>query len=721
MIAKKNGVAIAAFSLVAVACSHDTDFYDPSLAEKEYVSAFSGKVMDGNNVDAVHTWNTSVARTINVQSVKDGTVKVFATSPMERQTAPLATVSVKGGELTAVNVACPQDVQTLYVVYFDADLYVIEKSVKVDETAETVTFGVATAGAKKTRAAFSHNYTFPDGCDDSKFVASVPTDAVKAEKDYNELFTLTNGHSYYIRNAEGEIWGDSYTGKLYIDGTCSFDYFALGAGVELYLVEGAKLTLTGEEDGFSSLSGIKVYVSDGATLDIPETMALNQNVEVYSKGKVNTENMNLTGSGALFYNYGELNVNGNVAISNGGNIVNEGTFKADSFDFTNSGQFLNNGTTAIAGTTLLSQSDNNVWINDGHYTTGDFDFVAGNGCAMTNCNLTVNNLMTIQGNNSVTFQVDGSVVTKDLVLNGYAYIEMAANSLFKVTDTATFECYVISSQYGFKSIATGSDYAVLQAGKIVKGIPEDGIDNKAYAVKYAGNLIVDSNDHFAQGDDGSGKPFYEIDDENTVKMAVGETRGTYSIAESNCNPGYNHVTTDPEPKTMYYYYAFEDLGATDDFDFNDVVLGVTAPVDGVSDVYLMAAGGTLSTVVTYNGNQIGNEVHGEFGVPVTTMVNTKSFDHSFVKLGTVSGVTDASALDLAIVVSDGGASREIKAPAVGATPLMIRVAGNDDGKWFWPSERTNITSAYNGFGAWGASYASNTGWYKIATGSVIRY
>ena len=70
----------------------------------------------------------------------------------------------------------------------------------------------------------------------------------------------------------------------------------------------------------------------------------------------------------------------------------------------------------------------------------------------------------------------------------------------------------------------------------------------------------------------------------------------------------------------------EDLGDTDDFDFNDVVFDVSVqqswwPVGTFAKISLVAAGGTLPVELYHNGERIC-EVHEAFGVPTTTMVNT---------------------------------------------------------------------------------------------------
>lgn len=71
----------------------------------------------------------------------------------------------------------------------------------------------------------------------------------------------------------------------------------------------------------------------------------------------------------------------------------------------------------------------------------------------------------------------------------------------------------------------------------------------------------------------------------------------------------------------------EDLGDTDDFDFNDVVFDVSYQVSKSSEsgtfakLMLVAAGGTMPIELSCNGQRIC-EVHEAFGVPTTTMVNT---------------------------------------------------------------------------------------------------
>ena len=211
------------------------------------------------------------------------------------------------------------------------------------------------------------------------------------------------------------------------------------------------------------------------------------------------------------------------------------------------------------------------------------------------------------------------------------------------------------------------------------------------------------------------------------------TTANYTIDTSECTAGIQQEDkTGGDPTPNYIYYAFEDLGTTDDFDFNDVVIRVSAPdANGESTVELMAAGGTMPTSVTYGTGDtkqtLCSEVHNAFQAASNSiMVNTHASGgldgKSAVSLGTIN-VAGKDMLDLPLginaTVNDGQVLRVTRSVENnGKAPLVIVVNGDENGRWFWPTERTNIATAYEGFGAWGADVDDNPDWYKNATGSV---
>ena len=57
-------------------------------------------------------------------------------------------------------------------------------------------------------------------------------------------------------------------------------------------------------------------------------------------------------------------------------------------------------------------------------------------------------------------------------------------------------------------------------------------------------------------------------------------------------------------------------------------------------------------------------------------------------------------------------------------PLYLVVNGDINGKWFWPSEGTNIGVAYPLFSNWASNVQTYTDWYdksNAASTKIIKY
>lgn len=176
--------------------------------------------------------------------------------------------------------------------------------------------------------------------------------------------------------------------------------------------------------------------------------------------------------------------------------------------------------------------------------------------------------------------------------------------------------------------------------------------------------------------------------------------------------------------------ACEDLGATDDYDFNDIVFSVNHVAGSTeATVTMLAAGGVLPAYITYNGEIIGQEVHEWLGGSVNadgsySMINTSSAGPA----GDPITITVPSNFSIAYladaenmggfsiqVYENGTRSREVQSPGLGEAPQMICVPSS----WEWPYEKVNITEAYPRFGEWGANYQS-VDWYRYpADGKVL--
>lgn len=194
-------------------------------------------------------------------------------------------------------------------------------------------------------------------------------------------------------------------------------------------------------------------------------------------------------------------------------------------------------------------------------------------------------------------------------------------------------------------------------------------------------------------------------DFNDLVFAVGGTTGGETIKID--------VEEDDGQDPSWCYFAFEDLGTSDDFDFNDIVVRVSTPDEnGVATVDLCAIGGTLECTVFNGTAQIGQEVHnyGVFGANTSNWVGVP-----IAQLGTVNvpeGTTVAQLnINIQVKRSDGNIVT-VTGPAPGETPFRVCVTGDEQGRWYWAKERINISSAYPKFGAWGANIESYPEWYK---------
>lgn len=140
----------------------------------------------------------------------------------------------------------------------------------------------------------------------------------------------------------------------------------------------------------------------------------------------------------------------------------------------------------------------------------------------------------------------------------------------------------------------------------------------------------------------------------------------------------------------------EDLGKSDDFDFNDVVFDVATNKSGLV-VTLRAAGGTLPLYIN------GNEVHELFGVSNNVMVNTGENSREIV-IFTLPEKWNLS--DVKLTVNDINADVLYDLETiVGNAPQMICVDTDFD----WPAERENIGTKYSNF----SEYVQNQAiaWY----------
>lgn len=180
----------------------------------------------------------------------------------------------------------------------------------------------------------------------------------------------------------------------------------------------------------------------------------------------------------------------------------------------------------------------------------------------------------------------------------------------------------------------------------------------------------------------------------------------------------------PEPQSESWIIACEDLGNTDDIDFNDVVFSVSHTAgETTAKVTPLAAGGVLPSNIYYGGSNLG-EIH--------NLINgaQPNANGQYSMLNTGSKGTPGSAITInvpadysvtnhgfTVKVKDQNESIVLESAEVGTAPQMLVLPG----EWAWPTERTPIGTAFPMFVNW--SKAANTAidWYKSPVeGKVVK-
>ena len=461
--------------------------------------------------------------------------------------------------------------------------------------------------------------SFPSDCNSSNFLAEVPQGVEKLS-----AWGAGPG-SYYIEGSYQTVSTWSGASKIYVKGLIDLSAddtnataprFAPDMNSEIYLLTGSTLLL-GEISALN-LNVSAIYIAEGAILQTSGTLKANNNTKIYNHGEIAASIFEVNTSSFL-YNVGKLVATESVnAESNNSRIVNDGTVDAVA-TVVNAGAVQNNDIWNVSGTTHIN-SNNSGWVNNGHWTTGNYAYIGGSENVINNCFLEVKNDFEMNiSSETGAFKIDGGggVLTKNFyggrdsstgAISGPFRIDMGANAVFVVSETAQFESGRGDDEgfgiFGVSSVAP----AVFQAKDIVRDATL-AAQRSHGAVTYGGNLYVSAETHFAQGYDGEGdgsvaaKPFIYVKDGFTIAdniYAAGFKSGkpNINIPQTPCSPGFQGG--DP-----LYRVIAEDLSATEagDFDFNDVVFDVVKAEGGVTTLKLIAAGGIYKLTVG------GQEVH----------------------------------------------------------------------------------------------------------------
>jgi hypothetical protein len=505
--------------------------------------------------------------------------------------------------------------------------------------------------------------------------------------------------------------------------------------LKIYLAPNAELDLSGINWDLSLQDGggtNAIYISSGSTLKLYSLNFFHGTI--VNEGTITASNLKIT-DGALLYNNGTVDVrngDGWIQIYNtDGEIVNNGELKGKKMTLDAGAKFFNtvNGETTISGPVNIKNYQDS-WMNSGTFTCNSFSVDAKAEKLYNNCRMTVNdNFHMCEADSRFVLQGDAALVCGSFTWRQCRFY-MGSKSLLWVKGDLLSENQN-SGGFGFHGPSGNNPYAVIKA-KAIKWNSDD-----QYRMAYFGNLYIDAESHSKQGakdpmNNPPVQPYYYHD--SSVKFSFTDENDTFtattspvSIEPSDCSPGYNSDVTPPTPPvtpaTDKVRVIAEDLSMNDgkpDFDFNDVVFDVDLLSNGKVRITLLAAGGTLPLTVgdpttklqsptmemqydTQNyemGEVMTYEVHHQFKVSTTTMVNTNAAggaNRDAVEILIDNPSTSSDILDIAnaipIRVFKGGEWIELeKAVPVGTrTEQLTASKVAVDGTFGWCAEFVNIT------------------------------
>lgn len=566
-------------TMMALATLGITSCKENYFDENEYESMVRSSFPVAN-VDRQHTWATigsaEATISVNLKAGQTYSVKIYDQNPIGAQ-GPLSLLgegTVNNGETLTTLVNYPLSQSYVYVALFDGQGYMTVYPQLVSDGKITLNADATTPSS--ARRAISTSFKFPSAPADADFASVRDADA--------ELINgYKQGSTFYIdASVSGngnKIQPNGNNVRLYVEGNVSLVQrgFYLPGYATLYLLPGAKLTLP---DDFSFGQYMdKIYVASGAELVVGGTLQLAANCMLYNRGTVTTDSIAVTNA-ALLYNEGVIDLTGGFAVTNNNSvIVNDSLMRGRTMGVYGSGHLQNNATMVIGGLTEII-SNSNTWVNNGSYTTRDFDYQAAAFDVVNNCKLYVTNLMSLHQSDWMQncFQNDAgaSVETKDFYINT-SNVKMGAGSVIKVSGTATM--HETKEGYGIKVV--GDDYAVFQATNIVMGS-----SNQSFEILYDGKLYVASDNHFAQGNDGQADhPYYVLQNGAALTSLNG---ADVHVVDNGCGAAYQGTPgNQPEAKSFSMRYCFEDnFPEMGDYDFNDAVITVTPTTDGTTTVKL---------------------------------------------------------------------------------------------------------------------------------------
>lgn len=708
--------------------------------EKKWVKTFG-------EVDPNHTWNLATQVTADLAIKEDAlteyTFKVYTSDPIWGTDAKLlAKATVKTDEVgyaeTQIKFDAPSSQERYYITRTDSHGRRLLKVSDIENKKIGVKFGISNYSAE-SRAGLIDTEDFPvidlpDYFNDLESVISSAANLEDGLKDswgnattnpnqtQSKVYKVTT-ENFTISGINFETQGQSHGEyKLIIDANCTWDITSYQQvnGIDIIITPGHSLTLTGgNEEGKKCLKASvfsRLFIMEGATLNA-----------FTGNGPINSASLWLewgeTNNEPLIYNSGTINANyitiktGNLYNSPTGiiNIYDDTENKIAAIDFQQGerGTLTNYGKIHAESIIGNGRTENLGATNSGQQGT------LNNACFIdvdTEINIKYLNLAANSAIECDYIIINNTTLRASSILRSNTF--GAQNATWKFIGDQTTGRALISSQKveyihnGGITINGPIYFETNEYGTENGGWNNDGYNNFEKAIE---NAYANPATGAGHGKVGSA-PFLIIPD------------GFYDeehddISKADC-VGHGNIPKEFEnivDKSIEWVVAFEDLGSTGDYDFNDAVLGISHDKENNKiTVTPLAAGGTIHAEIFYNSENLG-EIHKLLGNDATNVpinVNNRGSEgtKTEISVGEDFSITkDWTNFSIKVNGKSGTVYQINPSKEAGDAPQAICMPA----PWFWAKEGINIHDAYIQFGGWVTDQETNQKWHQNPTKEKI--
>jgi hypothetical protein len=723
-------LATVMICLTAAGCTKESE----STPEQDFKDNFLALVMGGKEVDTQQDWSTSTRLSVKI-SVDYGNsmeyqVFILPTPAIYDATAAyLGMARLKSGESKTITVCRPAHNALLYAACFDSSGHAVCKAFPAKaDGCEVIFSGRQPETNEQSTSGEDERWSVPTmempDLGDYIFGPFIEVSSMVSEPEGNDRLRLSISDDYTGYLPSLGIRGNM---SLYVSGTWTLSFnqrvangnvIVVGSGGKVVIPEGMTLSALSSGNGETG----QIYILPGGEITGDGALEYNTGSSNYSynSGIISAKEVRLNGCG--LYSRGAIG-NSTSTSTSITSLDKDGALS----------EFINRGSAW-----LQQMSGDNLSLQNAANMIIESELTLSENCRLDDWSYLQCPSLVLNGSalgDKVVYMGNGATIeTTDITINNFGVwgptgSSFSANALLKVDNCNG--CITTDGQAG-TYLLDHVELILPESFSVDYNIDHISDNNRLFYYwlnACEGRLINDNNYHWVLvGNKGA----LVWNDDISANACGDDSRQTctYSTSASfNTNYLSKSSSTVPEPNGIYY--AFETMeGSLKDYDYNDVVLRVSVPVDNgngvyVSNVLVMCVGNTMKTNVTYKGADFGDEVHKVIGVGTSKTANASSITRVFSKLGEISFPDGNARIDqLVFSLRTENDNGKVSIQETGETPLYFIINGSSERQWFWPVEGFNIGVAYPQFSTWASDMQTALYWYtgsNAAAGKVVSW